>query len=106
MIQLYWKDGWVFLEEGSYHVVLAKLLEKQAQQDQVNSLSSLPVCGTLSSLFLNLDLHGVVEFCLPEFYILVVHSFLFQNVALIHRYIYVMHTFLWNIEIHEEDLGK
>jgi hypothetical protein len=75
MIQLYGKDGWLFLEEASYRVVLDKLLEEQAQDDQVNFLSSLPICGTLLSLFLNLDLHGVVEFCLPQFHILVVHGF-------------------------------
>lgn len=50
-IQLYTKRGWILLEEGQYHVVLEKLLEKQAQQqqqqqDQVNTpfLYSLYVC--------------------------------------------------------------
>ncbi|XP_062199649.1 uncharacterized protein LOC133902089 [Phragmites australis] len=33
-LQLYGRDGWVFLEEGSYRVVLEKLLEEQAQQQQ------------------------------------------------------------------------
>jgi hypothetical protein len=37
---LYGREGWVFLEEGQYHVVLEKLLEEQAQpqQDQVKTL--------------------------------------------------------------------
>ncbi|KAG0548584.1 hypothetical protein BDA96_01G178900 [Sorghum bicolor] len=34
LLQLYGKDGWVFLEEGSYRVVLDKLLEEQMQEDQ------------------------------------------------------------------------
>ncbi|OEL16891.1 hypothetical protein BAE44_0022090 [Dichanthelium oligosanthes] len=34
MIQLYGRDGWVFLEEGSYRVVLEKLLEEQAQLEK------------------------------------------------------------------------
>jgi len=42
MIKLYGRDGWVFLEEGSYRVVLDKLLEEQGQLE-VNSLPSSPV---------------------------------------------------------------
>ncbi|CAD6213607.1 unnamed protein product [Miscanthus lutarioriparius] len=34
LLQLYGRDGWVFLEEGSYPMVLNRLLEEQAQQDQ------------------------------------------------------------------------
>ncbi|XP_066325510.1 uncharacterized protein [Miscanthus floridulus] len=34
LLQLYGRDGWVFLEEGSYRVVLDKLLEEQTQEDQ------------------------------------------------------------------------
>ncbi|PWZ58359.1 hypothetical protein Zm00014a_001492 [Zea mays] len=34
LLQLYGKDGWLFLEEASYRVVLDKLLEEQAQDDQ------------------------------------------------------------------------
>jgi hypothetical protein len=36
MIQLYGRDGWVFLEEGSYKIVLDTLLEEQ-EQLEVNS---------------------------------------------------------------------
>uniref|UniRef100_A0A0E0LYB0 WIYLD domain-containing protein n=1 Tax=Oryza punctata TaxID=4537 RepID=A0A0E0LYB0_ORYPU len=31
---LYGRDGWVFLEEGSYRIVVDKLLEEQANQQQ------------------------------------------------------------------------
>ncbi|KAG2634048.1 hypothetical protein PVAP13_2NG292200 [Panicum virgatum] len=34
IIQLYGRDGWVFLEEGSYRVVLDKLLEEQGQLEK------------------------------------------------------------------------
>lgn len=34
LLQLYGRDGWVFLEEGSYRIVLDRLLEEQAQQQQ------------------------------------------------------------------------
>ncbi|PUZ70016.1 hypothetical protein GQ55_2G185500 [Panicum hallii var. hallii] len=34
LLQLYGRDGWVFLEEGSYRVVLDKLLEEQGQLDK------------------------------------------------------------------------
>ncbi|XP_066336181.1 uncharacterized protein [Miscanthus floridulus] len=33
-LALYGRDGWVFLEEESYRMVLNRLLEEQAQQDQ------------------------------------------------------------------------
>jgi len=42
MIQLYGRDGWLLLEDGSYRVVLDKLLEEQ-EQLEVNSLPSSPV---------------------------------------------------------------
>ncbi|KAL6639708.1 hypothetical protein ACP70R_022530 [Stipagrostis hirtigluma subsp. patula] len=32
LLQLYGRDGWVFLEEGSYRVVLEKLLEDQQEE--------------------------------------------------------------------------
>nr|CAB3456629.1 unnamed protein product [Digitaria exilis] len=31
LLQLYGRDGWAFLEDGSYRVVLEKLLEEQTQ---------------------------------------------------------------------------
>ncbi|KAG2642206.1 hypothetical protein PVAP13_2KG262000 [Panicum virgatum] len=34
LLQLYGRDGWVFLEEGSYRVVLDKLLEEQGQLEK------------------------------------------------------------------------
>nr|CAB3456566.1 unnamed protein product [Digitaria exilis] len=31
LLKLYGRDGWAFLEDGSYRVVLEKLLEEQTQ---------------------------------------------------------------------------
>ncbi|ONM06939.1 uncharacterized protein [Zea mays] len=39
LLQLYGRDGWVFLEEGSYSIVL-KVLEEQAQQDQTQEAAA------------------------------------------------------------------
>ena len=44
MIQLYGRDGWLLLEDGSYRVVLDKLLEEQ-EQLEVNSLPHLCLCS-------------------------------------------------------------
>ncbi|OEL22831.1 hypothetical protein BAE44_0016150 [Dichanthelium oligosanthes] len=49
MIQLYGRDGWVFLEEGSYRIVLEKLLEEQAQLE-VNSSILISICVLLACI--------------------------------------------------------
>ncbi|KAF8675254.1 hypothetical protein HU200_047927 [Digitaria exilis] len=50
LLKLYGRDGWAFLEDGSYRVVLEKLLEEQTQLE-VNSLP-FPTRPPVSLFFL------------------------------------------------------